>query len=56
MAKLTIIRDGKSQEFTFTPPMLLDKALEQAGLSAEIASATNDNNGVKGRIRIGGRV
>ena len=33
MAVLTIIRDGKSQEFTFTPPMLLDKALEQAGFS-----------------------
>lgn len=35
---------------------VLRQALEQAGLSAEIASATNDNNGVKGRIRIGGRV
>ena len=33
MAVLTIIRDGKSQEFTFTPPMLLDQALEQAGFS-----------------------
>ena len=33
MAVLTIIRDGKSQKFTFTPPMLLDKALEQAGFS-----------------------
>ena len=33
MAKLTIIRDGKSQEFTFTAPLLLDNALEQAGFS-----------------------
>ena len=33
MAVLTIIRDGKSLEFPFTPPMLLDKALEQAGFS-----------------------
>jgi ferredoxin len=33
MAVLTIIRDGKSQEFTFTPPMLLDQALDQAGFS-----------------------
>ena len=33
MAKLTIVRDGKSQEFTFTAPMLLDQALEQAGCS-----------------------
>ncbi len=34
---------------------VLRQALEQAGLKAEIASATNDNNGVKGRIRIGGQ-
>ena len=33
MAVLTIIRDGKSQEFNFTPPLLLDAALEQAGFS-----------------------
>lgn len=33
MAILTILRDGKSQEFNFTPPLLLDKALEQAGFS-----------------------
>ena len=33
MAVLTIIRDGKSLEFPFVPPMLLDTALEQAGFS-----------------------
>lgn len=33
MAVLTIIRDGKSQEFNFSPPLLLDAALEQAGFS-----------------------
>ena len=35
---------------------LLRQALENAGLTAEISSATNDNTGVKGRIRIGGNV
>lgn len=30
------------------------QALEQAGLVAEIASASNDDQGVKGRMRIGG--
>ena len=32
----------------------LKAALEKEGLSAEVASATNDKDGVKGRIRIGG--
>lgn len=32
----------------------LRQALENAGLKAEIASATNDKDGVKGRVRIGG--
>ena len=32
----------------------LRAALEKEGLSAEVASATNDKQGVKGRIRIGG--
>lgn len=30
------------------------QALEQAGLAAEIASASNDDKGVKGRMRVGG--
>lgn len=33
----------------------LRQGLEKAGLQAEIASATNDKDGVKGRIRIGGQ-
>lgn len=33
MAKLTIIRDGKSHTFDFTAPLLLDSALEKAGFS-----------------------
>ncbi|MAD44025.1 MAG: hypothetical protein CMI02_10665 [Oceanospirillaceae bacterium] len=32
----------------------LRQALENQGLTAEVASATNDKDGVKGRIRIGG--
>ncbi len=32
----------------------LRQALENEGLAAEVASATNDKEGVKGRIRIGG--
>lgn len=32
----------------------LRAALEKEGLAAEVASATNDKDGVKGRIRIGG--
>ncbi|WP_430462513.1 type II secretion system protein GspL [Thalassolituus sp. LLYu03] len=32
----------------------LKAALEKEGLNAEVASATNDKDGVKGRIRIGG--
>ena len=32
----------------------LKQALEQEGLSAEVASATNDKNGVKGRLKVGG--
>lgn len=34
----------------------LRQALENAGVQAEIASATNDKDGVKGRLRIGGQV
>lgn len=33
MAVLTIVRDGQSHEFTFTAPMPLDGALEQAGFA-----------------------
>ena len=32
----------------------LRQALEKEGLTAEVASATNDKDGVKGRLRIGG--
>jgi len=32
------------------------QALEQEGLTAEVASATNDKDGVKGRLKIGGAV
>lgn len=32
----------------------LKQALEQEGLTAEVASATNDKDGVKGRLKIGG--
>jgi len=31
----------------------LKQALEQEGLLAEVASATNDKDGVKGRLKIG---
>lgn len=34
----------------------LKQALEQEGLTAEVASATNDKDGVKGRLKIGGAV
>jgi len=33
----------------------LRQALENAGIQAEIATATNDKDGVKGRLRIGGQ-
>ena len=33
----------------------LRQALETAGIQAEIANATNDKDGVKGRLRIGGQ-
>lgn len=33
---------------------MLKQALEQEGLVAEVASATNDKEGVKGRLKIGG--
>ena len=33
----------------------LRQSLENSGLQAEIASANNDKDGVKGRIRIGGQ-
>lgn len=33
----------------------LRQALENSGIQAEIASATNDKDGVKGRLRIGGQ-
>lgn len=35
---------------------MLKQALEQEGLVAEVASATNDKDGVKGRLKIGGAV